>query len=78
MLIPVRDYCKTATDVVGLVEKIFRDIESKKALDDFSIAKEIRAGNSRSIVDALILQPNITGVGVDLKKIIEFFKPRKE
>lgn len=76
LLIPIKELCKTATDVVNLVEKIFSDIENKKALQDFNVAKEIKAGKSRSIVDALILQPNISGVGIDLKKIIEFFKPK--
>ena len=77
LLIPIKDICKTATDVVNLVEKIFNDIENKKALKDFGVVTEIKAGKSRSIVDALILQPNISGVGVDLKKIIEFFKPKQ-
>ena len=74
LLIPVRKVCKTSSDVVDLIEKIFRDIETKKSLENFSIAKEMKAGESRSIVDALILEPNIS----DLKKIIDFFKPKAD
>lgn len=77
LLIPLNDLCKTATEVVELVEKIFNDIENKKSLADFDVAKEIKAGQSKSIVDALILQPNISGVGIDLKKIFDFFKPKQ-
>ncbi|MEZ8107233.1 hypothetical protein [Vibrio cortegadensis] len=76
LLIPIKELCTTATEVVTLVEKIFNDIENKKALTEFEVAKEIKAGQSRSIVDTLVLQPNFCGVGVDLKKIAEFFRLR--
>ena len=77
LLIPIGELCQTANDVIKIIEKIFLDIETKKSLDDFTVAKEMKANNSKSIVDALILQPNITGIGVDLKKIITFFKSDK-
>jgi len=76
LLIPINDICKTATDVIDLIEKIFRDIEQKKILDDFEVMQEIKAGNEGSVVDALILQPSISGVGIDIKKIIELFKSK--
>jgi hypothetical protein len=74
LLIPIKDVCRTATDVIDLVEKIFVDIEQKKSLDDFKVMQEIKAGRKGSVVDALILQPNIHGFGVDIKKVIELFK----
>lgn len=74
LLIPVADICKNATDVIKLIEKIFNDIEKKKMLGDFEIAQELEAGRGKSIVDALILQPNFSGLGIDVKKLVEFFK----
>jgi hypothetical protein len=74
LLIPLRAACKNTSDVVTLVEKIFKDIKEKKGLPDFAIARELKKGKSGALVDALILQPRFAGVGVDLKKIVSFFK----
>lgn len=74
LLIPLRAACKTTSDVVTLVEKVFRDIAEKKGLPDFAVAKELKKGKSGALVDALILQPKFAGVGVDLKKIATYFK----
>jgi len=69
ILIPLKGVCKNATEVVGLIERIFRDIASKKPLKDFAVAKEVRAGGRGGYSDALILKPTLWGVGVDLKEI---------
>jgi hypothetical protein len=74
LLIPLRVACKTTMDVVTLIEKIFKDIKEKRGLPDFAIAQELRKGKKGALVDALILQPRFAGVGVDLKKIVAFFK----
>jgi hypothetical protein len=74
VLIPLRTYCKTPTDVVRLIEGIFNDIKAKKPLANFSIVKEERAGVKGAILDAIILQPTIGGVGVDLKSLLRRFK----
>jgi hypothetical protein len=74
LLIPLRTACKNTSDVVTLVEKIFTDIREKKGLPDFAVAQELRKGKSGALVDALILQPRFAGVGVDLKKMVAFFK----
>ncbi len=76
LLISVRDLCDTPSEVIPLIEKIFADIETKRVLQDFSVAKEMKAGKSNSIVDALILEPNFNGLGVDLRKILDFFRRR--
>jgi hypothetical protein len=68
ILIPLRGVCKNGSEVVALIERIFRDIAAKKPLTDFSIAKEIRAGHGGALSDALILKPAVWGVGVDLKE----------
>ena len=77
LLIPLRTACKSTSDVVTLVEKIFMDIQKKKGLPDFAIAKELKKGREGALVDALILQPKFAGFGVDLKKIASFFKGLK-
>jgi len=74
LLIPLCQICKTPTDVVDLIKKIFRDIKEKKSLMDFEVAKEISRNEKGALVDSIILQPNFSGVGIDLKKIIGFFK----
>ncbi|PIS47380.1 MAG: hypothetical protein COT17_03750 [Elusimicrobia bacterium CG08_land_8_20_14_0_20_51_18] len=74
LLIPLRKACKTTSDVVSLIEKVFKDIKDKKGLPDFEVAKELKKGKRGALVDALILQPNFAGIGLDLKAIAKFFK----
>ncbi|MEW6734620.1 MAG: hypothetical protein AB1489_25065 [Acidobacteriota bacterium] len=74
LLIPLREVCKTTTEVADLIEKIFSDIKKKQALADFAVAREMKKGKGGAIVDALILKPNIQGVGIDLEFIKQFFK----
>jgi hypothetical protein len=77
LLIPLKKVCKSFDDVVSLIDKIFRDIAEKKALSDFEIVDEMKKGMAGAIVDALILEPNFAGVGINLNYIIDFFKGRK-
>ncbi len=77
LLIPLRDVCETTSEVAELINKIFKDIREKKELADFEVAKELNKGIGTAIVDALILEPNFSGVGVNLKKIRNLFKRRK-
>ena len=76
VFVKVRDVCKTPSDIVVLLEKLFADIKSEKKIKDFSISKVIKAGESGSLVDTLILEPNISGLGVDVKAITTWFKSR--
>lgn len=69
LIIPLKQCCKTTSDVVALIQKLFKDIEDKKKLTDFSVQKEIKKNSLRSFAEAFILQPNFAGVGVDLKKL---------
>ncbi len=70
LLVPIRDFCKSPTDVIQLIEKIFRDIREQKRLSEFSIREIMRQDKRTTLTDTLILQPNLSGVGIDLK---EFF-----
>lgn len=71
LLVPLRKVCKSAQDVADLIQKVFADISAEKPLLEFQITREMRKGAGRSLVDAVVLEPNIAGVGVDLKKIAQ-------
>jgi len=68
LLIPLRKVCKSAEDVVELIQRVFEDIKDKKQLSKFRAAKRMRKGVGGALVDAVILQPKIGGIGFDLKK----------
>jgi len=59
----------SAEDVVGLIQRMFEDIKDKKQLSKFGAAKRMRRGVAGALVDAVILQPKIGGIGFDLKKL---------
>ena len=63
ILIPLKKFCKSTTDVVSLIEKIFSDIKAQKDLNDFKIHKEMKKGIGHALVDAIILEPNVIGLG---------------
>lgn len=71
LLIPLKKVCKSAQDVADLVQQIFEDIEAEKPLTGFRIKSEMKKRAGRSIVDAVVLEPNIAGVGVDVKKVLQ-------
>lgn len=77
ILLPLRGLCENATEVVALVERIFRDITAKKPLRKFSVVKEIRAGQHGAYSDALILKPTVWGVGVDIKELVKTWKQKR-
>jgi hypothetical protein len=77
IIIPLRDTCKNSTDVMVLIEKIFRDIAEKKPLSGFSVSKEIKADSRGTVSDALILKPSIWGMGVDLRELARAFKMKR-
>ncbi len=74
LLIPLRKACESTIDVAKLIDKIFRDIREKKELSNFEVAKKLSRGRGGALVNALILQPNISGVGIDFNRVIAFFK----
>ena len=74
VLIPLKKCCSTTTDVVTLIEKLFSDIKAGKDLSDFMVAKEAQKGIGSAIVDSIILEPNISGIGFSFKKLGEYFR----
>lgn len=75
LLIPLRKVCKSADDVVELIQRVFEDMKDKQPLSKFRAAKRMRRGVAGALVDAVILQPKVGGIGFDLKK---FFTGAKE
>jgi hypothetical protein len=69
LLIPLRKVCKSAEDVVGLIQRVFEDIKDRKQLSKFRATKRMRRGVAGALVDAVILQPRVGGIGFDLKKL---------
>jgi hypothetical protein len=77
LLVPLRKTCKAPDDVVTLIDRLFKDIAAKKRLDQFHVAAEMRRGVGTAIVDALVVQPKVAGVGIDLAKLARFFKGQR-
>ena len=75
LLIPLRKTCKSPQDVADLIQRVFEDIKEKKQLSKFGAEKRMKRGVAGALVDAVILQPKIGGIGFDVKK---FFVSAKE
>jgi len=71
ILIPLRKCCASTSEVITLITKIFNDIKDKKEIKDFKIKREMKKGVGRRFLDGVILEPNFSGIGFNLKK---FFK----
>lgn len=76
VLIPLRRFCPSPTDVVPLVQGIFDDLAQGRDLREFRIAKEVHRGESGAFTDALILEPNIAGLGVNLRAMLQWVQAR--
>ena len=77
LLISLRKRCKTAGDVAEVIQKIFEDIAAGKSLPDFQVAGQMRKGLGRALVDAIVLEPSLGGVGVDLKQVFQALFSRR-
>lgn len=76
VLIPLKKFCTTTTEVINLIEKIFSDIENGLDLSEFRVAKEAKKGIGSAIVDSIILEPNVSGVGFSFNKLKKYFKEK--
>ncbi len=74
ILIPLKKFCKTTTDVAVLIEKLFNDIKDQKDLNEFRIAKQVKKGFGRAVADSIILEPNIGGLGFNFNNLLEYFR----
>jgi hypothetical protein len=78
-LIPLRQACTSPQDFLSIVGSIFEDLEKGLTLRNFrsekfdilSVPQSSMWGEARARVgDALLLQPNFAGIGVDIKKLL--------
>lgn len=76
IFLQLKNMCTTSNDVLDVIEQIFSDIRKKEKISNFKIKKELKAGVGNTLVDSLILEPNIAGVGVDIKKLFSFFRTK--
>lgn len=76
IFLKIRDICKQPDEVINLIEKILKDIKDRKKIQDFTITRELRKGEHGAFVDALILEPNISGLGINVKKLASWIKGR--
>lgn len=74
VLIPLGEICKSPSDATPIITQLFQDILEKKNLSQFKIQKQFKPHESGALSDTLILQPNISGVGVDVKKLWSFMR----
>jgi len=72
ILIPLKKACKTTDDVIGLIKSIFADVKGETTPLSFSIMKEIRRAERGRAVDALMLEPNFSGLGVRLPQLFRW------
>jgi hypothetical protein len=70
----IRKICQNPQDVIVVLEKIFFDIQEKKAIQDFKVKKELKGGIGNILNDTIILEPNIGGIGVNLNNLFKFLK----
>jgi hypothetical protein len=76
VFIEIGKVCKTPQDVLKIIEKVFKDIKDKKEIKDFQIKKELKGGVGKVLNDAIILQPNFAGLGVNVNEIFRFLLKR--
>lgn len=74
VFLEIRKICQQPQDVVALLEKIFQDIREKKAIQDFKVKKELKGGVGKIINDVLILEPNVSGIGININSLFKFLK----
>jgi len=68
ILLPLREMCRTSADVTRLLQQIAHDLKSGRTLSEFEIQR-VKPKSESSVADMVVLQPNIAGVGVDLKEV---------
>ena len=76
VLFPLKKYCQTTTDVATYINNIFRDVIEKNDLSNFQITKEMKKGIGSALVDGVLLEPNIAGIGYNFKPLIDYFRER--
>jgi hypothetical protein len=76
ILIPLKKFCQTTTDVATLIDKVFRDIQAQKDLSDFAVEREMKKGVGGALANGVVLKPNFMGLGYDFNSLIDFFRKK--
>jgi hypothetical protein len=74
IFLKIGEVCKSPSDVIRLLEKMFKDISEKKEIKDFQIKKRLKGGVGKILNDTIILEPNIAGIGINLNELFRLFK----
>ena len=76
VLFPLKKYCQSTTQVVELIQKIFRKIKNGEALENFEITKQKKKGLKGALASSIVLEPKIMGMGISLNKLMSYFKEK--
>lgn len=74
LIIPLRRSCKSTSDVIEPIDKLFADIRERKELMNFRVAQDMQQGSRGAFVDARVLEPSTAGAGIRLDEIAAFLK----
>ncbi|HAM47039.1 MAG TPA: hypothetical protein DCZ07_07810 [Alphaproteobacteria bacterium] len=75
VFIPLKNCCQDETSFVAIIESIFSDLESGLEIGNFRVADHDEFHTNRKpsilgrVASSILLQPNIGGVGVDLRRL---------
>jgi hypothetical protein len=72
ILIPLRKFCRTPTDVVALIERLFIDIKEQKALKDFKIEGQYQKDNRYAMADMITLEPGSNDTEIQIENIVGY------
>ena len=72
IIISLKEEARTEDDVYKIVETILNDILKGEELSEF----EINNAKRTRFIDALVLEPNFSGVGIKLKTLWEFLSKK--
>lgn len=77
ILFPLKKHCQNSTEVVTLIQKIFTKIKKEEDLDDFNITSVQKKGIGGALVNSVMLEPNVAGIGFSFNKFINYFREDK-
>tara|TARA_Y100001951_G_C11209037_1_gene221833 strand:+ start:151 stop:747 length:597 start_codon:yes stop_codon:yes gene_type:complete len=75
VIIPLKACCESEADFINIIESIFSDLEKGTSISNFQVSehdshhRQTASAFGSRVTSAIILQPNIFGVGVDLKTL---------
>jgi hypothetical protein len=72
IIIPLKRCCKTTSEVVDLIQKVFDKIMQEKDLSEFKIEKEKKKGIKGALANSIILEPSIGGMGFSFNKLYKY------